>query len=216
MEIVPSEASLVVAGAWNVAILTPDWVLRNGLRREGGEQVQVTFPAGPGAVFEFPRYQLRDLTYVVRPDSLVVVPSSLQDEAIVHAENAVARMVEVLKHTPVSGVGHNFEFRDPAPDPRHLSVFSASRQDIGDELDEQWSSAAVNLMTSFSRANGKVVVNIQRSFDAGQISVKFNFHHPVSGTVEALSVLSAEGDYWSMKQSREFSMALIEKLYGRQ
>jgi hypothetical protein len=34
MQLVPAETSLVIAGAWNPAILSPGWVLRYGLGRE--------------------------------------------------------------------------------------------------------------------------------------------------------------------------------------
>ena len=48
MQLVPSETSLVVAGAWNPAILSPTWVLRHGLDRPAGqaEPIQVYVPAG--------------------------------------------------------------------------------------------------------------------------------------------------------------------------
>jgi hypothetical protein len=33
MELIPSETSLVIAGAWNVAILNPTWVQKHGLEK---------------------------------------------------------------------------------------------------------------------------------------------------------------------------------------
>jgi hypothetical protein len=40
MELIPSETTLVVAGAWNMAILTPAWVQKHGLLKTD-ERVQV-------------------------------------------------------------------------------------------------------------------------------------------------------------------------------
>jgi hypothetical protein len=36
MNIAPEETSLVIAGAWNAAILTPAWVIKYGLLKDGG------------------------------------------------------------------------------------------------------------------------------------------------------------------------------------
>jgi len=73
MQIVSTETSLVIAGAWNIAILTPGWVLKYGLQQKGDEHVQVFFPAGSGALFGFPRYQLKDFSFVVRPDASLML-----------------------------------------------------------------------------------------------------------------------------------------------
>jgi hypothetical protein len=76
MKLVEKETSLVVTGAWNAAIVTPEWLLRYGLQKaEGVEaQVQVQIPTGQGMVFEFPRYTFEDITIQIRPDALVIRP----------------------------------------------------------------------------------------------------------------------------------------------
>src|SRR5258708_10953272 len=116
MTLNPGETSLVVAGAWNPAILTPPWVLRFGLGRpDSQEPVQIAMLAGQGVVFDFPRYTLPEFSYVVRPDTLIFVPSTQTAGQFANVEDAAAAMLENLPHTPVNGIGHNFEFRDANP-----------------------------------------------------------------------------------------------------
>src|SRR6266404_9040232 len=100
MQLVPAETSLVVAGAWNPAILTPAWVLHHGLNRPVGqaESVQVFVPAGSGMFFEFPRYALPEFTYVVRPDTLIITPTDQTSNNLPALENAAAAMLGYLSH----------------------------------------------------------------------------------------------------------------------
>jgi hypothetical protein len=134
MQLFPVETSLVVAGAWNPAILTPAWVLRHGLNRPAGqaEPVQVYVPAGTGLIFDFPRYVLPEFTFVVRPDTLIMAPTDQTANNLEVLENAAALMLEHLRHTPINGIGHNFEYRDTEPSPDQLENFTRSRQDISD------------------------------------------------------------------------------------
>ena len=168
MQIVPEETSLVVAGAWNPAILTPAWVLQHGLGRQEPSQVQVFMPAGFGGVFELPRYVLDQFTYVVRPDSLVLTPTQHTPGSLEAVERSVFKMLEVLRHTPVNGVGHNFEFRQQDPAITNLDVFTKSRQDLADYIPDGWSPQAVSIASSFANTSQNTVLNIQRSFDAGR------------------------------------------------
>ena len=211
---IPNETALVIAGAWNVAILTPEWVLRNGLERDGedAERVQVFIPTGAGVVFEFPRYTFGDFSYVVRPDALIVAPPEMEQGNFERCEDAVARMLYVLRHTPVTGVGHNFEFRDNEPE--RVAVFTAARQDLADEMPNPWEPAAVNITSSFKSRDGTLILNITRVFDAGVLVVKFNFHHVVTSTDQALNILRGQADYSRMWDNYETATKLIQKLYG--
>ena len=215
MLLVPEETSLVVAGAWNPAILTPDWVLKHGLERESSARIQAFFPAGIGGLFEYPRFQLEsDFSFMVRPDALVVTPVEVTDVNLQLTENAVGRIVTILKYTPVAGVGHNFEFRDSHPNIAYLEAFTAARQDITECINAEWRPAATTLSTSFLKDDGRVVVNIVRNFDAGVLSVKFNFHHPVGSIDDIMNILHGKGGYARMTDNLKLAKTLITNIYG--
>lgn len=215
MELVPDETSLVVAGAWNAAILTPSWMLKHAFNRPDGDhgRVQVFLPALQGAVFEFPRYVLDRMAYIVRPDALVVAPSESTEECLASSEDAVARIVTVLSHTPVTGIGHNFEFRDAAPTPASLAVFSRAREDLVDKMPTGWTPSGSAIIVTFRNAADTVQVNINRQLDGAAVAVKFNFHHAVSGCEQAVSVLEGANGYNRMAHNLEFAKRLINDLY---
>jgi len=216
MNINHSETSLVISGAWNPAILTPQWVLRHGLGKslDGTNHFQAFLPAGQGVIFEFPRYVLEDLTFNARPDALVIVPTATQQDRISIVEQAAAKMLHELRHTPVGGVGHNFEFREPNPQPQQLQVFTDCRQDLADEMPDGWQPTSATVISSFTNAINTVVINMQRHFDAGSVIVKVNFHHPIATVDQALQILRGENGYLNMSDNFEMAKSVMTRLYG--
>jgi hypothetical protein len=211
----PGETSLVIAGAWNPAILAPTWVLQFGLNRPGSnEPVQVALPAGTVGITDYPRFTFPDFAYIVRPETLVLIPPDCSPEAIGRMEEAAASMLENLPHTPVNGVGHNFEFRDVNPDPDKLNVFTQASQDLADEAPEGWSSVATTIASSFRSANGSTIANIQRQFDGANVIIKFNFHHPLTTVQQALEILRGLNGHARMHQNFQTARELMAKLYG--
>jgi hypothetical protein len=213
----PGETSLVIAGAWNPAILTPAWVLHHGLGRPGSDEpVQIAVPASTNAMIDFPRFTLAEFAYVVRPDTLIMLPPQNSPESFASLEAAAASMLENLAHTPVSGVGHNFEFREPQPAAEKLAVFTRASQDIADEAPEGWTSVSTFISSSFRFANGSTVANVQRLFDGSNIVIKFNFHHPLSTVEEALHVLRGLNGKDRMQANFETARNLIKSIYGEE
>lgn len=213
MQLVAEQTSLVIAGAWNAAILTPEWVLKHALGREGEEQIQVFFPAGPRVAIDAPRFVLKDFNYSVRPDSLVIALPDASPEMYSIAQEAVARMLDILAHTPVGGVGHNFVFRDDEPSVKDLQVFSDARRDLGDHMPAELRAAASTLSTSYERDDGGFVVNITRAFDGSALSVSFNFHHPIESVDQAKAVLRGDG-FGKMEDNLRLSQELLDSIYG--
>lgn len=216
MKINHGETSLVIAGAWNPAILSPQWVLQHGLGKalDGTNRIQAYMPAGQGVIFEFPRYVLDDLTFSARADALVIIPTTTKKEEMTIAEDAAAKMLQELRHTPVGGIGHNFEFREPNPQPEQLQVFTDSRQDIADEMPNGWDATSAVVVSSFAYGANAIVLNISRQFEAGTMMVKVNFHHPVAGVDQALQILRGENGYSRMTQNFDTAKNIVTKLYG--
>jgi hypothetical protein len=216
MTLNPGETSLVLAGAWNPAILTPSWVLRYGLDRppDTQEQVQIALPAGQGVVFDFPRYGLADLAYVVRPEALILNPSAHTPDGFAVIERVAGGMLRHLPHTPVNGIGHNFEFRDSNPAGETLDVFTSASQDVAEHAPDGWESVSTLISSSFRVDSANVIANVQRQFDGANVIVKFNFHHPISNLDQAQQVLTGEPGYARMHQNYEIARNLLTNLYG--
>lgn len=215
MSLNSSETSLVVAGGWNPAILSPAWVLQYALNRAGSnEPVQIAFPASTSLAVDFPRFTLAEFTWIVRPDLLLLTPPASTPEAMARVEEAAAAMLDNLPHTPLNGLGHNFEFRDAAPDPERLGVFTRASQDISDNMAAAWTSAATQISSSFRNDDGSAIANVQRQFDGTSIIIKFNFHYPLNTVQQALEVLRGERGRARMLENLDIARNLTTTIYG--
>lgn len=216
MKLIHEETSLVLAGAWNPAILTPAWVLQHGLGKalDGTNRYQAFLPTGFGLIFEAPRYVLDDLTFSVRPDSLIITPKSEAVDDLASAEDVAAKMLDQLIHTPVAGVGHNFGFREQAPQSDTLGIFTRAVQDLADEMPDGWEPATTAIVASFTNAARNVVINVQRSFEGGEIIVKVNFHHAVVSAERAGFVLRGTNEYLRLNSNLQLAKSLLTTIYG--
>ncbi len=212
MKLVSQETSLVIAGLWNPAILTPEWILIHCLEKapDNNSNIQVAFPVG--MPFEPPRFKLDDLSYIARPDSLILFPTSSAESHFVIVESVAEHAIGQLKHTPISGIGHNFEFSDDAPTGEMLQSFSVAQQDIVDIAPEGCNVASSAIITSLKR--DQLIINIQRHFDGSTLRIKFNFHYTVNSSEQALEVLSRADDYQSFYKNCLEARDLVKQLYG--
>lgn len=214
MKLVPNETCLVVAGAWNPAVVTPEWLLKFGLKSEAGleNRVQAFIPTGVGMVFEFPRFSLDRFSFVVRPDTLIFYPKESLESQMAEIEFVAGNTVHELTHTPIRGIGHNFEFRDAEPDAQFLSAFTNSQTDLIDATPNGWTVSTSTVTTALQV--GDSIVNITRYFDGSQLSVRFNFHHQVEGGVEAVKLLRSQTGERHFFDSYNIARDLITKMYG--
>lgn len=206
---------MVVAGAWNPAVVTPEWILRYALeRREGDDPIRVsaTVPAGIGLVVDMPRYTIEDMTFSVRPDALVLQMVQSTEDAFDRLESVARNTLKHLTHTPVGGLGYNFEFVDDNPSPDSLSAFTAANIPLIDHLPAGWVVQTSALISSFARDGG--VVNIQRVHNDGHLKIKFNFHYAVTSASACHELLSADPPRRLMWTDLQHAQALVNDLMG--
>jgi hypothetical protein len=212
MQAVLQETSIVIAGAWNPAILTPAWILQHAVQQPDiqAHMVEAIFPTMLNGALDFPRFTLPGFTYTTRPDALIVLPGALAQASFETAEDIASRVLGQLSHTPIGGVGHNFEFRHLQAEYEWLNLMNESQLSLVDAVGG-WDVSRTTLATSFS--NGNVVMNIQRYTEGTSFVVKFNFHHPVTSAAEAQKVMVGSG-YQRAWQNFQTARTIVEKLYG--
>jgi len=215
MNLVTTETTLVLAGAWNGAILTPDWILRHGLgksREEAqGAVVQVELPAGPFGALESPRFTLEGFTYVARPDALILMPAATDEQSLKLIETCALGVLTTLKHTPIAGIGHNLEYASEDPALHRPESFAQSQNDLLDVAPQDWEAYKTVIASQFNA--GAAQVNVQRYADSQKMGIKFNFHHAANNADDALKVLSGDG-YNSFWQNFRIASELVTKLFG--
>jgi len=94
-------AQTVAIGAFNPYIITPEWLVRFGFYLRDDEVKIRMVPLGEGASFEFRRVQWQ-------VDNQRLIVSST--DRTVDCGGTVSKVLDLLPHTPVQAVGHNFHF----------------------------------------------------------------------------------------------------------
>ncbi|MEO8019719.1 MAG: hypothetical protein ABI769_18060 [Pseudomonadota bacterium] len=177
--------NVVVLGAWNPAILQPQWVAKQVFGIEGDLAVQweVSFVANAP-----PRFTLGDVRFMPAYDRLTLVPQGLDAAQLATCENALRTILTSLPHTPISAFGINYSFEDATPSTGLQALF----------LDTEGLAEAANLnfepramAVQRAMAIPPYVLNFTRSLDNnGVAGYKFNFHYDVTDTAAAAELLN--------------------------
>ncbi len=94
--------TIVVRGEFNKAIISPKWLAAQGIVPDGPVEVRVSDMADMPRLFIFAQFR-----WTVAHDRLAVQPVNPDAD---DPGPKVATILRILKHTPVSGLGHNFSF----------------------------------------------------------------------------------------------------------
>lgn len=164
--------TLVFAGAWNPAIFQLGWVAKNVHEIPAGadvrvDEVTVTDQNRPPKRIHY----MQDLGIFVSQTRLEIYPTAIDKESLRVTEEKVAKILELLPHTPISGFGINFFFEDENA-PVDLRNKIRSRDGLSDII-----SVSAESLTSRAPIEPGVQLNLQRSFDGSVVNFNFNYHH---------------------------------------
>lgn len=179
LEAVKGRFTIVVVGSWNVAIFSPAWIGKNILNTN-----TVTLEVGvePGLPR---RLTAEDVTVIPRGSRIMVTPANTSNATLERMEDAVCRIMELLNHTPVSGVGVNFGY-EVKPLPSHLS------SDIPVLLAQKLASEGLVVQSREIKwtvgydKERKTVLNLSVDIQRDLAIIGFNFHSDVRTIEEAI------------------------------
>jgi hypothetical protein len=174
--------TLVFAGAWNPAVFQLGWVAKNVHGIPVGTEVRVheVIVTEPGRQPKKIDY-MADLGIFVSQSRLEIYLTAIDKASLESTEQKVAKMLELLPHTPIAGFGINFffEIKNPPDDLQHKiragdglsDVIQISREELSSRCDIE----------------PRVQLNIQRISETSLVSFNFNYHH---SEAEAETIIS--------------------------
>lgn len=171
-------SDIVVIGAFNPAIISPGWLIEQGIATAPAEPTSIDLELGLRNDIVF---TLDECRWRVSPDRLVVEPLS--------AANPVAKIkavVEKLPHTPVRAVGLNFHFHCPVTAWKGgqptLGTFAPDSLTLGGKVQHRvWT-------TGVAFDDGSQLNLTVRTTEA-QTLADFNFHRMAVKTDKVLEAL---------------------------
>lgn len=194
--------TVVLAGEWNVRLFTPQWV---GTHLLGEARLEIMAALTPGVPSI--RYNSHDVALYPGDQTFVVAARQQTDSALARAEQVAVRVLELLAHTPVTGVGINFNQveREPSeelrrlvnlPDRDTLAGFGCVTQQTGIARQFLLETTTLNTRFEFGLPDGAVGVNL-------------NFHFGVRSAAEAAGVLRDRA-----VPSRETASRFLQTVYN--
>jgi hypothetical protein len=183
------KTTLVLAGAFNPAILTPAWVAKNALDQPEMGDFPVAVMAPISSIAQLPRFTFAGLSFSPSFQSLTFYLQGLDAAGSKKVCDVAARILQLLPHTPVTGLGFNFGFSENNPSEQLLRLLPASfpfSDSLGDE-------AEVVARVWGNRATWKqALVSVQCIIQGAQIDFDLNFHYGVQSASGAEAVLRQE------------------------
>jgi hypothetical protein len=195
--------TLVVAGAWNPAILQPGWIAQHVFGVPVGSKV--TAKIAQMVVDEQPKkiFYLNDVGFAVSSNRLELFAVGVEESAFNAVENAATQIVELLPHTPISAYGIDFYFAEEQASSQLLKMIGGR-----DALETRF-DVARETVTSRINLEDTLQLNIRRQAEKSTASFDFNFHR--SGARMDRLIKSAGGE---IKRRMEQALSLMSEVYG--
>jgi len=199
----PGGMSIVLAGAWNRAIFTPQWMIG---RLTQATDINIEVPLGNPSLairFLFDRLTLR-----VENDRLIIVADHEDPDSLQRAQKVAVKILEDLPHTPIKGAGINLQFLagNPEPNGKLISMFRLS--DDGSLADAHLKVMATSIERKIS--DDKQIITLLLSYqEDSKILVSLNFHTEAKTAEDAKICLSND-----LKQITARAAEILESVYG--
>lgn len=212
MKIVAENSTLVLAGSWNPAILTPNWIAKTILKLppEPHFDVKVEMQVAQGAV---QRLSFLGLSYVASPQFLVFFIDPANTEAAAKAVRVARGVLEILSHTPITGVGCNFDFVVEEHKEEFLRRFHAA-DDLEDEVGE---AEVVSKAWGNKIKTSAGLLSIDCVYEGGAGQVHLNFHQETPAAEDARAYLASDEKFVEVfKSAKAIAMKLSNENIGDQ
>jgi len=106
-KLILERTSAVVLGAWNTAILSPQWLKSEILQLPSEMPMEVDLAIGPTSQY---RATVNNLSISPASDKFIIIPLRQEKEVFQSADGIINRLYETLPYTPIVAIGYNFLF----------------------------------------------------------------------------------------------------------
>jgi hypothetical protein len=164
---IPEKSNLVSIGAWNPAILQPNWLRSEFPKIITEDSVGVQVVAG--AIYSF-RMEFKNFFLDPNGGRLVFIPKDLENHTLELISNLAQGIHEKLKHTPISAAGCNFSFK-----------LERDEKFTIDDLEQE--DKVKGLYNCFDHDCSLVERGIRHTFAAPDYRININYDYPDEGKI---------------------------------
>lgn len=165
MIIIPESLTFIIAGKWNIYILSHDWVARNIFK---DDQINVEFSMDQDLPL---RYHKNSIRFIPANNSVTFQALKDEDEILNNIEEKAKSLVSELDKTPIQAFGINISYKEDNPSPDILKLFKFD--DVINEKNDIIKSEIKRTL----KLTSETVLNLTTSLlEDMSFTVGFNFH----------------------------------------
>lgn len=198
-ELVIDTDTLVIIGAWNRAIFSQDWVMKNLL--SDAKNVKIEYPInGIGSL----RFSTEDISFFIFGERLIFKALNSKEQTYRTIISIARQLLRLLSHTPISALGINFVYKTDS-----LNIFNSFDDTkklvdfIGREINSQ------ELTRSFS-LDEVLTLNLKMQSNDKQSIIDFNYNYTVNTPLDAINVFGDSDDI--IIEKSQFSNNILSNL----
>ena len=198
-QIITEQCTFVINGAWNTAIIQPDW-LRSQFPTLIPSELEILFIPGNVRLL---RYDLGNITLEPNNNRLIFIPKKIDDETLDYIAKLSTEIQRKLPHTPISAAGANYFFELDENE-----YFCIPGLENIEELKDHYKDFVQAELTSkvlrhtFSFSDHQLNIDFRINHDTK--IVQYNYHYKLSEPIEMASK--------SLKNNLNYSEKLNKKL----
>lgn len=187
MEALLENWNVVASGAWNVRLFTPEWLSNNVFNTKN-----LNIEMGIGAGIQAFRFVSEDAIFLPADNQIICGVRKADKTSLIKAEGYVSKVLELLSHTPVLGVGINLAFVEEDPASELVNLFNVADVKKLSEASYEISEAEIKRVLKMEGSKG--VINARLAYADGKITADLNYHFPVLNATEAKASLTGAAE----------------------
>ena len=166
--------SIVVLGAWNPSIFTPEWVVSNLADGETCD-VQMAFPIDDPTAPR--RITFEGINFFPGRRQINLSPTTPDLGGMKKCSAILVKILALLVHTPVSSAGVNFSFSEDNPTEQMLSALLPSDSD---SILGEYPIKETKIHRVLKRGDDVHVLNFTIAQNDTGCALSFNFHYDIA------------------------------------
>jgi hypothetical protein len=169
------QPTLVIAGAWNPAIFSIEWIATNLWGKKENDVLRIPqvldIPSGRSVFYH------DEIGFLAAPDRICLYCNDFQRSK--RAEDIGITLLELLPHTPIVGIGANFMYLEEETDVSIIDMIQTKER-----LNKFRKIISQQIKTALE-IEPDVTLNLERQLLAGNMSFNFNYHYAVFSAASA-------------------------------
>ncbi len=190
--------NIVIVGRWNRFILNPEWVSKT-LFETDKMQVEFSFD-----LLLPPRYSIDSIRLTTLDDRVIITPLEYTDDVMQTAEVISLKLINLLPHTPLTGIGFNYGYQCEGSLINQILEFK-------DKLDAEVHASMSFISWKRSYKFDDYLLNVEQSKNEDKLFIDFNYHFTNAYFKENLDVLNSK-----IVELKKRTELIIKNTYGEE